>query len=783
VWLSCWVFGLLVALTGFGIWHEHLFQQMLWLPEGARRFLLFAACYWPVALALPPRWLGGAAAIFVFGYSMWWCGPVAPLAVIFLFGSAFLLGRRLWRSADAATATLAGIAIFLFTIWIALHFAVNRPVVYVFVFGGPWLLEAANLRKHAASFRFTCQNRKESAALALLIFILMAHWLVALKPEVSSDGLSMHLALPMTVAQETKWDFDFQQKAWAVMPIGGDSLYTAAYLFGGEFAARLANFGMLLLIVGLIVSACRRWLQLWQALLTAALFVSTPVVQLVTGSLFVENVWGALAVGSILALARFWETGEASEVPLAGLLLGATLAVKIQAAVFLLPVAVLGLIACWRHKRLAAFAAGAVLITAAGAPPYLYAWAKTGNPVFPFANARFRSVYYDSTNSFADPRFDERLSWKTPYDMTFHSARYFEGQGGGTGFQYLVLLLPALLLLRKRFAWLVAASGASVILALLIILPNFRYLYPALVLVSIAIGNILVEWPVLGTFALAAITILNLYFLPASGWYHRDFAFFNHSDARAYVQQAAPVRSLIAYLNHNESGHPVALFSGDAVAGLYGKAYTNTWHSENYWRSVRNAPSPEDIAMILRALKIGTIIAPVSLDSPFSVVQSFLREWTVPVGVQMHDLGIYHLRDRDVKSEEEVQWLPPGAWDDLDHRIEYTGHWLHDRQFPKSSGQSLTYSGEVGDSFQFTFSGTGITYIFTEAENRGKALVLIDGREAARIDMYSPNIKWQTKKVFGPLGAGMHTFQVRILADKNPRSAARAVDIDAVVVK
>jgi hypothetical protein len=129
VWLSRCAFGFLLALTGFGIWHEHLFQEMLWLPEGARRFLLFAACYWPVALALPPRWLGGAAALFVFAYSMWWCGPVAPLAVIFLFGSAFLLGKRMWRSADAATATLTGIGVFLFCIWIALHFAVNRPVI------------------------------------------------------------------------------------------------------------------------------------------------------------------------------------------------------------------------------------------------------------------------------------------------------------------------------------------------------------------------------------------------------------------------------------------------------------------------------------------------------------------------------------------------------------------------------------------------------------------------------------------------------------------------------
>ena len=781
MWLRCCAFGLLLALTGFGLWHEHLFQEALWLHEGAVRFLLFAAIYWPIALALPPRWLGGVAAIFVLGYSMWWCGWVAPLAVLFLFGSAFLLGRKMWRGTDAATATLIGLAVFLFYVWIALHFAVNRALIYSIVFGLPWLVEAANLRKHAVSFRFSVGTRKESAALALLIFILMAHWLVALKPEVSSDGLSMHLALPMTVAQETKWDFDFQQKTWALMPAGGDALFTASYLFGGEFSARLANFAMLLLIVALIVSACRRWLTLWQALLTAALFASTPLVQLVTGSLFVENVWTALVLGAMLALARFWESGDVGEVPVSGLLLGAALAVKLIAAVFLLPAAVLGLAACWRHKKLPAFAAGAVLIAVLGTPPYLYAWAKTGNPVFPFANATFKSAYFDSKTSFSDSRFTEHATWRTPYDLTFRSDRYFEGQAGAAGFQFLVLLLPALLLLRKRFPWLLVGSGGAVVLVLVIALPNLRYLYPALPLLSIGIGNLLVEWPVLGTCAMVGITALNLYFLPASGWYHRDFALFRHAEAREYVQRSAPIRSLIAYLNHYESGKPVALFTGDAVAGLNGPAYTNTWHTEQYWKRVRDSPLPSDVAAYLRELRIETIVAPVSLESQFSVVQSFLRQWTKPTGIRAEDLAIYHLLSEE-KRRAEVPPLSAGAWDDLDERIEYRGHWLHDRQFPKSSGQSLTYSSDVGDSFELKFRGTGITYVYTKAENRGEALVSIDGQEAARIDMYSPDIQWQTKTIFGKLAPGVHTFEVKILPEKNARSKDRAVDVDRVDV-
>ena len=713
---------------------------------------------------------------------MWWCGPVAPLAVLFLFGSAFLLGKRIWRGSDAPTATLTGIAVFLFYIWLALHFDVNRPRVYAVAFAMPWLVEAHRLREYTASFRFTCSSRKESAALALLLFVLMAHWLVALKPEVSSDGLSMHLALPMTVAHQATWDFDFQKQTWALMPAGGDALFTAGYLLGGESAARLANLAMLLLIVVMIFLAARRWLSISQALLTAALFASTPLVQLVTGSLFVENIWAALVLAAILALVRFWKSGDPGEVPVAGLLLGAALAVKLIAAVFLLPAAILGLAACWRHKKIGAFVVATAMIAALGAPPYLYAWMKSGNPVFPFANARFHSPYFNATTSFTDTRFNAPVTWRTPYDLTFGSGNYFEGQPGAAGFQYLLLLAPALLTLRRRFPWLVVAAGAIAGLVILIALPNLRYLYPALPMLSIAIGNILVEWPMLGTWALVCVTALNLWFLPSSGWYHRDFAFFKPSQAREYVQQAAPIRSLFDHLNRTEPGKPVALFTGDGIAGLNAPAYTNTWHSEVYWSRVREARFPREIRDILRELQIQTMVAPVSFESPFPVVRSFLRQWAEPIGVQQEDLGIFHLRDRPVLLREDTQPLPLGAWDDLDDRIEYLGRWLHDRQFPQTSGQSVTYSGDVGDSFGFKFTGSKITYIYTKAANRGRALVLIDGHEAARIDMYSAETQWQARTVFEKLGDGTHSFEVRILEDKDPRSAGRAVDLDGIVV-
>src|SRR5260370_17081651 len=106
------------------------------------------------------------------------------------------------------------------------------------------------------------------------------HWLVALKPEVSCDGLAMHLAIASIIARDARWAFDFHEHTWALMPMGGDFAFTAVYLPGGEAAARLLNFAMLGAITVMIYQTARRWLSPAPALLSSALFPSPPLLHL-----------------------------------------------------------------------------------------------------------------------------------------------------------------------------------------------------------------------------------------------------------------------------------------------------------------------------------------------------------------------------------------------------------------------------------------------------------------------------------------------------------------------
>lgn len=745
----------LAAVSIYGFFHKQLFAEHLWADEGVQRFALYALVYWAVAGVL--LWRGRVQWLIPAGvlYAAWWAGPLAPAVVLFFLGSCYALGRCL---AGGVTAVLLGAAAWMLVLWCALHFPVNYWWVYTAVFAAPYLWIDGRKKLYRAA------TVKEQSSFALLLFILGAHLLAALKPEISSDGLSMHLALPASVAAQGYWPFDHTHASWSLMPAGADALYAGVYLLGGEAAAKLLNFAFLCLICALLVRVARRWTSTEAAYLCAALFASTPLVQLVTGSLFVENVWAALLLGAVIVLV------EEGDLRIVGVLAGAAVAVKLIAVAFALPLAVMAL----RGKaRVAAF--GLALLFAL--PTYVFAYAKSGNPIFPFANAVFRSPDYASETSFKDPRFgDLHPSWTAPYDLTFRSAMYVEGQGGAAGFQYFALLLPALLLVRRRDQAVIAAVTVAGTGIVLLGAPNLRYAYAAMPLASLAIAWL----PVRAAAALGLIGV-NLWFLPSSGYYNPDFALFRKSDVEPFIAAKAPVRVLIEKLNREAAGQPTAFFSTDATAGLRATAYTDTWHNEHYWERVRNAPDAAAIAAQFRALGIRHVIAPTAREAPFEVVRGFLARW-LDAESTVGRLTLYRLRDAEIPIPKDTRPLAPGTHDDSEPRIEYTGAWLHDKQFAQPVGHTLSYSDVAGDALKLTFQGSGITYVYTRAANRGIGEVWIDGKLARRVNLYAAQTGWQSS-VKMALRPGTHTFELRVTGRRDRRSTGSFVDLDAVRIE
>jgi hypothetical protein len=789
------VFGLALVLSAVGFYEGGLFQQDVWEPAGLRRLGWLAAGFtaWSLLLLrLRPALFRPLTAGLALAYTVVVVGPAAPAAVALVLFSACLLGSLLVD--DDLLAVLPGLAAYAWLIGVAASTPVHYPLVYLVAFSLPVLAQPR--RAAALGGRLLSWMRGRAGggpADALLAFALVALWLVALKPEVSADGMAMHLAIPAHVAAYHQWHFDVTRVVWAVMPMSADWSFTAAYLLGGEYAARLLNFAVLCLIVALVFTAIRQWLSRPAALVLAAVFAASPIVQLATGSLMAENVWAAFVSAAVVALARYRESGSARWLCAAGVLAGAAIATKYGAIAFAIALAVMAGFEVSRRRAVKPVLLAVVCLVVSASPPYATAYRKTGNPVFPFLNAVFQSPYFDSTASFADTRFHNPVGIKTAYDVTFHTDRHLEARKGGFAFQYFVLLPLVVLLWRRDWPYLGHAAlllGAAYLLLTFPSQPNLRYAYPALPLLTIAIGAGLARLRdadlrlYRGAIAASvALFGLNIYFTAASGWYHRGFFLLGRAEVERYIDFAAPQRRLIEYLNSRHPGAPVLYVEGSEIAGLRARAFTLTWHTDSFAKRWYQARSTAEWAKLAKEAGIRTVIAPAG-DYKLVGMKRFLADYAAEeyrcgnffAGRLNPDASV---PDRPLSAEP----APPGVHDDSSPAISYTGPWIHDRSFEATTNRSLTYCSRPGASFRVLFSGEEVTWVYTRTFNRGIASVMIDGKDRGVVDQFGPQTQWQSRATFSGLGAGVHELVIEVLPRRNPSSADYYIDVDGLIVR
>ena len=735
-------------------------------------------------------------------------GPIAFLSVIFFLLSAWslgdlIVGRTPRSAADAPVGLLSlltGIAVYIFLMPFAARLPVNYPWVYAGVLALP-ILANRSARPLANFAAVQLRSWGERLGCAAFLFVLITHWFAMLKPEASADGLAMHLAIPANIAANHMLTFDPARYLWAVMPMGADFTYAIVYLLGGEMAARLLNFAILLVLLGLLHAAVRRWVSPGVAWLLVTLFATTPMVQLVTGSLFVENLLAAFLLGMMTALWRFGESGERRSLYLAAALGGTAMAIKFGAIAILAPALVCAAAEVWRRRKQtgARWALAAGLLLLAAAPPYAIAWIKTGNPVFPFANDRFHSRQLDPKAGFRDGRFADPLTWKTPYDLTFRTTRYYEGQYGSFGFQYLVLAplaLLALLVAPRRQAVIAAVVASSAILLILGTEPNARYLYSALPLLFVPLAALL-GWAAahqrllarsLLAFAIACAAI-NVYFLPASSYYHKDFyGPFTPRQREAYVGVTAPIRNVIAWFNRAHPQAAVLLTQDSDIAGLGGDVYENHWHQYNILDQIRRAPDVPGLRALLDQWKVRYLIARKPTASHYARPLA-LRELLDQCTIAEYAFGEFYVarlepvcRAGATLPVEPVLTAKPGIYDDFDPSILLRGDWERADEFEQAFRHTVTFTDIPGAEIRFAFEGSELTYVFTRAANRGIAAVTIDGAAKGTIDLYSVDPEWQSSAVFTGLGAGRHLLVIRVTGESRAGSTGKYVDLDALKV-
>lgn len=737
-----------------------MWEQPVWYLAGWAHFLWFAAAYALVSVALiaaRPSAHKPFFAIFVLLVTMGAVGVAAAAGVVFFLAACFALGRLIRPKLAAPEAMLLGLACFMLLVQVLVHFPVNHPALYTSLLAIPIVWNWRAFRE--LQFGKTATSRTEASAQALAIFPLLCHWAVVLKPETGPDALSMHLANPMAIAANYIGAFDVRHMIRAVMPMGGDWVYTIAVMLGGEFAARLMNLALLGIMAALLFRAARRWVDRTRAWLLVALFASLPVVQMVTGSLFVENIWAVFLLAAFLSM---------DDALLVGVFVGAAVMTKLLAAAFAAPIMLS------RRPKLATFALAAVWAL----PPYVEAYVRTGNPIFPYVNTIFKSTYFDTKTSFVDDRLNEKLTPAALYHLTFDTRRYVEGQDGAFGFQFLLFLplLPLLMVKRRPFPeWrtLVVVLVSSMLI--LSFAPHMRYLYPAMALATILIALILSELGRVGIVLSVACVAANLCFLPAASWIHKDFA-LNPFDAKAvdrFLTIGAPTRKLIAYMNGQHPGAPVLFLETLEVAGLRAKEYSNSWHHASFLKRLNEAEYPNGLARLFAENSIRFFIAPLHIPVRQIAGAQYLRE-NASREFENGTYAVFALRDGP-PAQPRLQTLPAGEYDDANPAILYSGGWERDVQFAEPRDRSISYSNLPGAYVRFAFTGREVTYFYTKASNRGTAAILIDGIARGNLNLKSENVEWRQQTVYSGLGEGRHELEIRVIEGY--------VDLDALVVK
>ena len=183
------------------------------------------------------------------------------------------------------------------------------------------------------------------------------------------------------------------------MPLGADWMFAVGVRAGRRSLRTAPQPGVGVLAGWLLLRLVRLAAPRLPALASVAVFASAPLAFLVTGSLFSETLWCAFLLGTLLA-ALAWLRSRAPA-DLAALMprRGRRIAGKATASCGSCRFSAIRLLVaqrgrCAGRRRRARVAVGRG--RCAGAWPYANAGWRTGNPVFPFLNAVFRSPLFSS---------------------------------------------------------------------------------------------------------------------------------------------------------------------------------------------------------------------------------------------------------------------------------------------------------------------------------------------------------------------------------------------------
>jgi hypothetical protein len=196
-------------------------------------------------------------------------------------------------------------------------------------------------------------------------------------PLVDSDGLRYHMALPKAFALAGKV-FLYPWDLCGAFPQAGEMLYLVAYLLGRPEAAKFLHFLFFLgVLANLLLAVHRTSRSLLAAWISVVFFLVSPVAVVCASGAFIDHMaLFHLTTAALLILGRTSPAG-------AGAALGAATATKLTAGLAGAVLAIFGVLRYPRPRKLATFAALALIPVAVFSPFGLRNLVTLGDPFYP----------------------------------------------------------------------------------------------------------------------------------------------------------------------------------------------------------------------------------------------------------------------------------------------------------------------------------------------------------------------------------------------------------------
>jgi hypothetical protein len=468
--------------------------------------------WWPVVLAAVPALAGVVV----------YAGIGTVLAGVLLALAALGIGTRLADGVRSpAVALLVGLAVLAALVGWLLPFPIHRRWVYVLVAALviAWRAQAIAtlLRDSAVSLRDGALRHPAWAILAIAATTVasLGLWL----PSLNYDDNAVHLILQAQLLADGYYRLDVQSQSWAVAPWANNVLHAvAAMLAGHEARAAVAALWLLLGIDGARRLALALDASPRVAFAASAVFAAQPFAGYFTTTMQVDGASTAilLQLAAIAVLPAAQRPGPFAIGAIGGLLL----ALKTVNLLFASPLIVWlawsstpGLRLQWTLRMLA-------ILLPVAASSYCYAMLVTGNPLFPFFNAVFRSPYYPLENM-RDLKWMAGATWRAPWDLLFRSEMFGQYYPGASGIAALATL-PVVLAVAVRkpaMRWL-AVWAVLVAAALFMQMQYLRYLFPAYAVLAV-LGVVALSRALAWRGFVAAVLVLvaiDVALMPTTSW-------------------------------------------------------------------------------------------------------------------------------------------------------------------------------------------------------------------------------------------------------------------------